>query len=199
LNFNVWVPLLARHDFATGATGFGLLMSSLGFGSLAGALTLAFRGKRPRQGLMLATALMLGILELSLAAAGAASVPYFVALPLLAGMGFAMSTTMMTANTTVQTTAPDAIRGRVMSVYMTVFAGTVPIGALIVGAIADAFGTPASLAFGGSVTIAATLAVVVASRRQTAIPPVRPVMAPIGGAPLEQRAAGGTFAARHDD
>lgn len=166
MNFNVWVPLLAKHDFATGATGFGILMSSLGVGSLVGALTLAFRGKRPRRGLMLATAMALGTLELALAAAGAASVPYLVALPLLAGMGFAMSTTMMTANTTVQTTAPDALRGRVMSVYMTVFAGTVPIGALIVGAIADAFGTPASLAFGGSVTIVAALAVLQAGRRR---------------------------------
>jgi MFS family permease len=194
MNFNVWVPLLARHDFATGATGFGLLMSSLGFGSLAGALTLAFRGKRPRRGLMLATALTLGTLELSLAAAGAAGVPYLVALPLLAGMGFTMSTTMMTANTTVQTTAPDALRGRVMSVYMTVFAGTVPIGALIVGSVAEAFGTPMSLVVGGSITIAASLSVLAASRRlsPTALPRAAPNLdgEPAGYSPqLESSAA----------
>ena len=91
-----------------------------------------------------------------LAVAGAC--PPCARVPLLAGMGFAMSSTMATANTIVQTTAPDALRGRVMSVYMTVFAGTLPLGALIVGAVADAFGTPASLALGGTTVFLAALA-----------------------------------------
>ncbi|MDF3017362.1 MAG: hypothetical protein K0R44_2587, partial [Thermomicrobiales bacterium] len=47
MNFGVWAPLLARDALHIGASGFGLLMSSLGVGSLIGALTLAFTGRRP--------------------------------------------------------------------------------------------------------------------------------------------------------
>jgi hypothetical protein len=114
---------------------------------------------------MLTTAAALGALELALAATGAARLPYYAALPILAGLGFAMSRTMATANATVQTTAPAALRGRVMSVYMTVFAGTVPIGALIVGSVAQAFGTPVSIALGGTVAIVSALAIGAAGRR----------------------------------
>lgn len=43
INFNVWMPLLAKKDIDTGPAGFGLLMSSLGIGALTGALVLAFQ------------------------------------------------------------------------------------------------------------------------------------------------------------
>jgi MFS family permease len=97
MNFNVWVPLLAKRDFATGAGGFGLLMAAMGLGSLAGALTLAFAGRRPRRGPMFAMAAAFGLLEGGLALAGAAAAPIALALLLMAGVGFAMSTTMALA------------------------------------------------------------------------------------------------------
>ena len=59
-----------------------------------------------------------------------------------------------TANTLVQTTVPDALRGRVMSVYMMVFLGFFPIGSLIAGAVAERFGVPVGAAFGGIVALA---------------------------------------------
>jgi MFS family permease len=157
MNFNVWVPLLAKREFAIGAGGFGLLMSAMGVGSLAGALTLAFAGRRPRRGPMLAMAAAFGLFEGGLALAGAASAPVALAFPLMAGVGFAMSTTMALANTTVQTTAPDALRGRVMSIYMTVFAGTAPLGALLAGATAKLLGTPLSVAAGGTTVLLAAV------------------------------------------
>jgi len=165
MNFNVWIPLLAKEELATGAGGFGLLMSSLGVGSLIGALTLAFRGKKPQRHLMLLAAALLGGLELILALAGSAGLHLLVAAPLLAGMGFAMSTAMSLANATVQTITPDALRGRVMSVYMIVFFGTFPIGAMISGIVSDRAGTPVSMGVGGSVAILAALCVWLASKR----------------------------------
>ena len=155
MNFNVWVPILAWHDLAIGAGGFGLLMSAMGIGSLTGALALAFGGRRPRRGPMLGAAVAFGLLEGGLAAAAAIPLHVTVAVLLLTGIGFAMSTTMALANTTVQLTAPDELRGRVMSIYMTVFAGTMPIGALLTGLTAHYFGTPSSIAIGGSVVVAA--------------------------------------------
>ncbi|HEU5431110.1 MAG TPA: MFS transporter, partial [Thermomicrobiales bacterium] len=55
MNFNVWVPLLAKQDLGVGASGFGILMSSLGVGSLTGALSVAFLRRLPAWGLVLAT------------------------------------------------------------------------------------------------------------------------------------------------
>lgn len=156
MNFAVWVPLLARNEFAAGPQGFGLLMSALGVGSLAGALTLAFFGRRTQRRLMLATAVAFGVAEVGLALAATLGAPLLAALPLMGLIGVCMSTTMALANTTVQTNAPDALRGRVMSIYMTVFAGAAPIGAAVAGLLAGALGTPVAVAAGGLLVVAAT-------------------------------------------
>jgi MFS family permease len=58
----------------------------------------------------------------------------------------------VTANTTIQSVVPDQLRGRVMSVYTTVFAGSVPVGGLVMGAIASAWGAPVALGLGGVLT-----------------------------------------------
>jgi len=56
-----------------------------------------------------------------------------------------------TINVTVQHSVPDALRGRVMSFYVTVFAGTAPIGGLFAGLIADLLDAPTAFVLGGSV------------------------------------------------
>ena len=58
-----------------------------------------------------------------------------------------------TANTTIQLDVPDHLRGRVMSVYTTVFSGSVPAGGLIMGAAASAFGVPTAIAIGGALSL----------------------------------------------
>lgn len=165
MNFNVWIPILAKEDLGSGARGFGLLMSSMGIGSLVGALSLAYFGRQPRRRLMIGTALALGVLEGTLALVGAVSAPLVVAIPVLAGIGFTVSTTMALANTTVQTTVPDLLRGRVMSVYMTVFAGTAPFGSVVAGASAHLGGAPLSIALGGAVTL--LVAAIIGTRRES--------------------------------
>lgn len=165
MNFNVWLPLLSRDELSVGATGFGLLTAAMGVGSLGGALMLAVVGRVPRRGPMLGTAAALGGLLLVLAVGSELALPLPVIMAILAGAGFAMTTTMALANTTVQTTAPDVLRGRVMSVYMTIFAGTAPFGALIAGAAADRLAAPASVAGGGLVTLLAVATIAALSRR----------------------------------
>lgn len=152
MNFAVWIPLLAKGNFQTGAGGFGALMSALGFGSMAGALSLAFFGRGTRQHFMLAMAATLGVGEIVLAGIASAGAPALVAMALLPVLGFAMTSTMALANTTVQTATPHELRGRVLSVYLTVFAGSAPFGAIVAGALANALGTPTSLAICGAVT-----------------------------------------------
>jgi predicted MFS family arabinose efflux permease len=164
MNFNIWVPLLAKQDLGVGAGGFGVLMSALGAGALAGALALAFAGRQPSLPLLLGSAVLFGTGEIVLAVA-AAEVPVLAVAGMLAGLGFLMTTTSAMANTMVQSTARDALRGRVMSVYMTVFAGTTPIGALVAGAVASSYGATGSLILGGVVTVVAAALVALLSRR----------------------------------
>ena len=59
-----------------------------------------------------------------------------------------------TVNTTIQLAVPDALRGRVMSVYTTIFAGSTPIGGPVMGGIASLFGIAISLAVGGILSLA---------------------------------------------
>jgi MFS family permease len=159
MNFGVWAPLLARDVLDIGAGGFGLLMSSLGVGSLIGALTLAFRGRRASPRVLFGTALLFGAFEIALALATGLRLPAALAMVLMAGIGFSMSTTMTQANTTVQTNTPDHLRGRVMSIYMTVFAGSTPIGAALAGVLSDLWGAPVAVAVGGVVVATVALAV----------------------------------------
>lgn len=159
MNFGVWAPLLARDVLDIGAGGFGLMMSSLGVGSLIGALTLAFRGRRASPRVLFGTALLFGAFEIALALATGLGLPAALAMVLMAGIGFSMSTTMTQANTTVQTNTPDHLRGRVMSIYMTVFAGSTPIGAALAGVLSDLWGAPVAVAVGGAVVATVALAV----------------------------------------
>ena len=157
MNFNVWIPLLAKNEFKVGADGFGILMAAVGIGSLTGALYLAFHANRPRPSAIILSGLMLGSVEILLGFAATVPVSVIIALLMLPFMGFAMSSTGAMANTLVQTAAPEAMRGRVMAAYMALAAGAAPSGSFLMGAIANWFGTPASILFGGFATVACTL------------------------------------------
>ncbi len=152
VNFNVWMPLLAKQDLGTGPGGFGLLMSSLGIGSLTGALTLAFRSRNVNTNRLIVTGLILGAGELTLGIATGLTTSLVIAMIVSAVVGFGLTSTMSMANTVVQSTAPDALRGRVMSVYVMVSAGASPLGALLAGAVAGWFGTPLSILMGGIIS-----------------------------------------------
>jgi MFS family permease len=176
MNFNLWVPMLASDSFGSGAGTYGLLFASMGIGSLLGALTLAMFGRKPNRARMLGAAIGLGAIEVVLAFAAAAETSVVVGMACLAIVGFASSNAMATANSTVQTYARDELRGRVMAVYMTVFAGTVPIGALISGAIADQWGVPIAVGSGGLVTAVAAIAIGWTQRRRLSEPTTEAVV-----------------------
>jgi len=162
MNFNIWVPLLAKNDLSGGAGSFGLLMSSMGVGSFLGALGLAFLVSSVRRWMLFTTAAALGIGNLLLGLVGAIPLAVPVAMLVLAGIGLCSTTTMAIANTTVQTAAPDELRGRIMSVYTTVFTGTAPFGALIASSIANRYGAPTSIMIGATVTLLAVIGVLLA-------------------------------------
>lgn len=154
INFNVVLPLFATDVLNVGAVGFGLISAIFGVGSLFSALWLAWGNKKPSIVHMLVGATAFCILEIGFAI----SHMYILSLVLIAAVGFAQIAFTAIANTTLQTVAPDYLRGRVMSVYMLVFAGSVPLGNLFTGGLAHFFGAPISLIVGAGLSLIAAIA-----------------------------------------
>jgi len=152
LNFQVLIPVLARDVLRGDADTFGFLMAASGAGSLVSALSIAF-GQRPTLRLLLAGALAIGVGMVGLGLT--TYLPFSFGLMFVCGWGvIAMAAT---TNTYIQLRVPDVLRGRVMSVYTTVFAGSVPIGGLFAGAVAAGWGVQAALWVGGAVALLATI------------------------------------------
>lgn len=171
INFSILIPPLAANVLNVGASGFGFLMAASGIGSLIAALAIAFGGSRPTA--MLLGGLVLGVAEILIGVIG--SYPIDLVLMFVAGSG--AITMMATANTAIQMVVPDELRGRVMSVYTTVFAGTSPIGGLLLGALASNAGPAAAIAWGGVVSVGAAIGGLVWYRRLSRLPaePARPI------------------------
>ncbi len=160
LNFQLTTALMATQVFDKGAGQFGLLGSVMAVGSLAGALLAARRG-RPRLRLLLIAALAFGLIEVV-----AGLMPTYVLFAIvLVPVGLTALTFITAANATMQLGVAPVMRGRVMALYMTVFFGGTPVGAPLVGAIAEAYGARWSLVLGGLVSAgAAIVAAVVLAR-----------------------------------
>lgn len=151
INFSILIPPLADDVLHVGASGYGFLMAASGLGSLVAALAIAFGGTRAVR--MLIGAAVLGVAEVLIGAI--TSYPADLILMFAAGAG--AITMMATANTVIQLEVPDELRGRVMSVYLTVFAGTSPIGGLLFGAIAANAGAKEAIWIGGAVSFVAAI------------------------------------------
>jgi MFS family permease len=159
-NFNVLLPLMASQVFHADASAFGTMMALMGVGALAGALASASRA-RPTWRLIGLSAAGLGLFL-----GGAAAAPsLLVEMVVLVPVGIAMITFQATSNSFIQLASDPSLRGRVMALYVTVFLGTTPIGAPLVGIVAQAMGARAGLVVGAVAAVAAgALALVVRSR-----------------------------------
>jgi len=134
-----------------GATAYGWLITAQGIGAVIGALTLANLGDSPYKRELVYSGL-------GLFAAGLLGFSFSRWLPLaivmLAVSGTGMIIFSATGNTVVQTLVPEELRGRMMGVWALVFAGSAPLGAMQMGALARAWGAPASIQVGVAVMVA---------------------------------------------
>jgi MFS family permease len=160
MNWNVLIPAFAQDELNSDAAGFGFLMAASGVGSLLAALRLVVGG-RPRPSRLATGALILGFASIALALFRV----FPVSLGLMFLVGFGAILMAATGNTTIQMAVPDHLRGRVMSVYTTVFSASVPIGGLAMGAIASAFGTAVAIGVGGVLTLIVGLGALAWGRR----------------------------------
>jgi MFS family permease len=137
------LPVFADAMHEGGSRAMGLLMSAMGLGALVGALRLAARPSG--QGLER----VIGWAGLSLAvctiAFGTLHVLWLAASVLMVA-GYANTSAAASVNAMIQLQTDDALRGRVMSIFSTVFIGLMPIGGLLGGVTADHIGAPATVA-----------------------------------------------------
>lgn len=149
-NWQVILPVLAKETFAGDARTFGLLGAVLGIGMFAGSLTNAAFGRSERR-VLIGAGMALGVVTLLIAAAPTLLVAAILMIPL----GASSMAFLATMNSTLQLNSSDAMRGRVMAIYFVLFLGSTPIGAPIVGWLAETFDPRIALAVGGTATILA--------------------------------------------
>jgi MFS family permease len=152
-NFQVVLPLLAKFSFDGGATTYGILVSAMAVGSLAGALVNGAHGRTgPR--LIAAGALAFGVLALL----SAAMPTLALEVPMLAGLGAAAVIFAATINSTLQLAVSPEMRGRVMALYSVVFLGSTPIGGPLVGWLSQAYDPRIALLLAGITGLSAAWA-----------------------------------------
>jgi MFS family permease len=159
-NFQVLLPLFAADTWHGTAASYALLTSAMGVGSVAGALAAGARG-RVGPGLLVFAAAAFGVAELAAAAAPTIAVQAIMLVPL----GAASVTFAAGVNSSLQLAAPERLRGRVMALYSVVFLGSTPIGAPIIGWLAEERGPRAGLVLGGLAALAAAGLAQVSHRR----------------------------------
>lgn len=156
------VPYFARDILHLDERGLSILMGTSGAGALCGALALAFLGNFRHKG----WSILGGAFFFALCLIGfSLSTDLIVSLVYIFGMGFSIVACVAVINTSLQQLVTDEMRGRVMSMFILSFVGTMPIGSLIAGAAAQRFGAPHTLATGG-IVIAVFIAVVAVSNRR---------------------------------
>ncbi|MEU1734268.1 MFS transporter [Streptosporangium sp. NPDC020145] len=147
-SFSMSIALMAREVFGAGASSFGLASSMFAVGALVGAL-MAARRVRPSRKLLIGGALSFGLFQVVTGLA-----PWYpLYLLLLVPAGVALISVNTTANTSVQLAASPEMRGRVMGIYVLVFTGGAPIGAPVLGWIAELGGPRTGVAVGGVLTM----------------------------------------------
>lgn len=142
------LPAWAKDVLHGDVTTNGLLVSARGFGALISALMLASLGGRKIRGkLWTAGTFVMPVMMFAMA--------WFQWLPLslvtLVVIGWSFMMVMNNSNALVQSQMPDHLRGRVMSIYTLVFFGSMPLGALLAGSVAEKLGEPVTVMLGAGV------------------------------------------------
>lgn len=163
------LPVFARDIFHTGPAGLGILNAVAGIGALLGAILLVALTERLRHAVR--------VLFLFCLIGGAASVIFAripaqpFALPLLIPLGASAVLVTTLTNSTIQSDTPEEMRGRVISIWITIAFGIAPFGNLLAGLVAQVYGAPFTLALGGllCITIAAAIMLLARGVRRPAI------------------------------
>lgn len=133
-----FLPVFAGEVLRAGPEGYGFLVGATGIGALSAALFIAFRGDiKQKKRFMSVSAFCFSFFLLVFSV----SKTFYLSVVALIFVGWGMVSFLATANSFIQHSVSDSLRGRVMSVYALVFLGFAPIGNAIIGMLADSMGT----------------------------------------------------------
>ena len=158
------LPSIARYQLGVGAARFGFLVACIGVGALSGALGLALLSAKRVYYTTLRTgyALLLGgLIALSFARS------FWVAAVILAFVGLGFIWTFASTNTILQLRVPDHLRGRVMAAFSQLAMGMMPVGTLMMGALAKSIGVSYAILAGSGLAAAIGLCLFVLVRNDT--------------------------------
>ena len=144
------LPVFAAEVFHSGPRGLGFLVGASGIGALTAALSIAARRditNKTRFMSFAALTFAIAIILFSLSSI------FWISLFVIMAAGWGMVSYLALANSYIQITVPDELRGRVMSLYSLVVLGTVPIGNALLGLAADHFGTPRAVSASGIICL----------------------------------------------
>jgi MFS family permease len=146
----VYLPVFAKNVLHAGARGMGWLFAGAGLGSLIGAMRLAMTKRAGRQGRrVLFSSAFFGLILM-----GFSFSRNFYLSTLLAGLaGFGLISSMALTNSTLQMLAPPHLRGRVMSIYVFVMMGMMPLGNFLAGTVAHFLGAPHAVLIAGAICL----------------------------------------------
>jgi MFS family permease len=151
------MPIVARKLFTNDAQGMGYLMGGVGAGALLGALVLSLKTMDQKKTMAMVFS-CLTLFGVALALVGATRTVMLV-VALLVICGYTMVTTLALCNTSIQQRVPDAMRGRVLSMYTFAFYAFVPFGNLGSGLLAEHRGISVTLvALGAGLVLSALIA-----------------------------------------
>lgn len=152
--FITFLPVFAEGILKAGPKGLGFLAGASGIGALAAALLIAFFREMEKKGrFMFAAGLVFCVSLAGFSLSGS----YNLSALILVFTGWGIVSFLAVANSFIQLSTPDDLRGRVMSVYTLVFLGMTPVGNAIMGATAHIVGTPAAVLAGALICLAATV------------------------------------------
>ncbi len=154
LPMQTFLPVLAQQVFGEGVESYSRMMSWTGAGAVTGAMVVAWLGRFDGMGRMLLR-LQAVFSVLIVAIAWSRALPLTYVLLFAAGVSSIITTSLVTS--LVQLVAPDAMRGRVMSIYMVAFRGGMPLGSLVSGALIERIGLRAVLTLNGALLLAAAV------------------------------------------
>lgn len=162
-NYQTLMPAIARDalGIAENDARYGFLFSCIGAGSLVAVYIVGRNAVAGRRG----RSVLAGALGLGLALCVLSQVrQYALALPVFFLVGISAVSQLATANSLVQTLAPEGLRGRAVALHMQAMAGLQPFGAVLAGTIGQRWGVGTSLLLGGTLILIAASAVGIVRR-----------------------------------
>jgi len=166
LNFQIFNALMATQEFGLGPASFGLMGTFIAIGSLSGAIGSA-RLERFRTTRFVIMGGMLFSISIMVLSVLPNYTTYIVWLPIC---GVTALVTLVSANSIVQTSTDQVIRGRVMGLYLLIFMGGTPFGSPLIGLATDYMGIRPTIAMCGGISLGASLFVWIKYRNKVGVP-----------------------------